>query len=94
MVRYVEMTIEEAMKRFNKNKKVLVAVQDLESDDVNINFVKKGRNDCEEIFRDVETAALFSDDWVKQLRLFTVKQYLHEIKREGLLKIVLLKDLE
>ena len=35
-MRYVEMTIEEAMKRCNKNDKVLVAIKDLENDSVQI----------------------------------------------------------
>ena len=39
IMKYIEMTIEEAMKRCNKNKKVLVAVQDLEDDNVDIVFI-------------------------------------------------------
>lgn len=40
-MQYVEMTIEEAMKCCRKNKKVLVAVQDLEDDNIDIVFVSK-----------------------------------------------------
>ena len=44
-MRYVEMTIEEAMKRCNKNKKVLVAIQDLEDDNVDTVFVQKEKRE-------------------------------------------------
>ena len=44
-MKYVEMTIEEAIKRCNKNDKVLVAVQDLEDDNCDIIFSKRGRNE-------------------------------------------------
>ena len=38
---YVEMTIDEAIKRCNKNARVLVSIQDLEQEDVDILFIKK-----------------------------------------------------
>ena len=40
-MQYIEMTIEEAFKRCNKNNKVLVAIQDLGKEDCDIVFVKK-----------------------------------------------------
>jgi len=40
-MKYVEMTVEEAMKRCNKNAKVLVAIQDLEKEDTNAIFIRK-----------------------------------------------------
>ena len=91
-MRYVEMTIEEAMKRCNKNKKVLVAVQDLEDDNVDIAFVQKGRNEYQTIFEDVKTVASACDDFVKQLRLFTEKQNICNIEPRGFQKIVLMKE--
>ena len=93
-MKYVEMTIEEAMKRCNKNKKVLVAVQDLEDDNVDIAFVQKGRNEYQTIFEDVKTVASACDDFVKQLRLFTEKQYVKAIPiiQCGFQKIILLKE--
>lgn len=91
-MQYIEMTIEEAMQRCNKNKKVLVAVQDLEEEDVDIVFVKKTRNEYQEIFNDVKTVASACDDLVKQLRLFTEKQNIYNIKPHGLQKIILLKE--
>ena len=53
-MKYVEMTIEEAMKRCNKNKKVLVAVQDLEDENIDIIFLKKEKSEYREIFEDVK----------------------------------------
>lgn len=92
MIRYVEMTIEEAMKSCNKNTKVLVAIQNLEDDDCNIIFVKKRRNEYQEIFDDVKTAASICDDFVNQLRLFTEKQNILNIEPRGFQKTILLKE--
>lgn len=91
-MRYFEMTIDEAMKKCNKNKKVLVAVQDLEEDNVDILFVQKCRNEYESIFKDVKTVASLCDNFVKQLRLFTEKQSIPNIKPYGFQKTVLLKE--
>ena len=91
-MRYVEMTIEEAMKRCDKNKKVLVAVQDLEDENIDIVFVKKEKSEYQEIFEDVQTVASICDDFVKQLRLFTEKQNIYNIEPRGIEKIVLLKE--
>lgn len=44
-MKYVELTIEEAMQRCDKNAKVLVAIQDLKDTKANVSFVKKnGKN--------------------------------------------------
>lgn len=91
-MRYIEMTIEEAMKRCNKNAKVLVAIQDLEDDDCNVVFVKKKRGEYEAIFEDIKTAVSASDDFVKQLKLFTEKQNIFNIEPRGLQKTILLKE--
>ena len=91
-MRYVEMTIEEAMKRCNKNKKVLVAVQDLEDDNADVVFVQKGRSEYQSGFEDVQTVASACDDFVKQLRLFTEKQNIFNIEPRGIQKIILLKE--
>ena len=93
-MRYVEMTIEEAMKRCNKNKKVLVAVQDLEDDNVDVVFIQKERNEYQSMFEDVKTVASACDDFVKQLRLFTEKQNIYSIEPHGLQKIILLNELK
>lgn len=91
-MQYIEMTIEEAMKCCNKNKKVLVAVQDLEDENVDVVFVTKRKNEYKSIFDDVKTVASICDDFVKQLRLFTEKQNISNIEPYGLQKIILLKE--
>lgn len=91
-MKYIEMTIEEAMKRCNKNDKVLVAVQDLEDENVDavFDFDIKRKNEYQSIFNDVKTVAAICDDFVKQLRLFTEKQNIPNIEPHGLQKIILL----
>ena len=90
-MRYVEVSIEEAMKRCKKNAKVLVAEQDLENEDCDIIFVTRGRKEYDDLFKDVQTAASWSDDFVKQLRLFTEQQNIPDIKPHGVQKIVLIR---
>ena len=92
IMRYVEMTIEEAMKRCNKNKKVLVAIQDLEDENVDVVFVQKERSEYQSMFEDVKTVASACDDFVKQLRLFTEKQNILNIEPRGRQKIILMKE--
>ena len=91
-MRYVEVSIEEAMKRCKKNAKVLVAEQDLENEDCDIIFVTKARKEYDDLFKDVQTAASLSDDLVKQLRLFTEHQDVFNIRPTGIQKVVLLKE--
>lgn len=91
-MQYIEMTIEEAMKCCNKNQKVLVATQDLEDDNVDVVFVSKKRSEYDSIFEDVKTVASICDDFAKQLRLFTEKQNVLNIKPHGLQRIILLKE--
>ena len=92
IMRYVEMTIEEAMKRCNKNKKVLVAIQDLEDENIDVVFVQKERSEYQSVFEDVKTVASACDDFVKQLRLFTEKQNILNIEPRGRQKIILMKE--
>lgn len=91
-MKYVELTIEEAMQRCDKNAKVLVAIQDLKDTKANVSFVKKERKEYPEIFEDIQTATSLCDDFVKQLKLFSEKQDIHNIKPKGVQKIVLLKE--
>ena len=93
-MKYVEMTVEEAMKRCNKNDKVLVAIQDLSDENADIIFSKKRRDEYESIFEDVKTVASACDDFVKQLKLFTEKQNIYNIEPRGYQKIILLRQLE
>ena len=91
-MRYVEMTVEHALKICNKNDKVLVAVHDLENDDdCNIIFVKKKKDEYDMLFNDVKTVASACDDFVKQLKCFTEKQNIYNIKPNGFEKIILLE---
>ena len=91
-MKYVEVSIEEAMKRCKKNAKVLVAEQDLENDDCEVIFISKGKKDYGELFKDVQTAVSLSDDLVKQLRLFTEHQDILNIRPQGIQKIVLMRE--
>lgn len=92
-MRYVEMTIEEAMQKCNKNTKVLVAMQNLEKDDdIDMIFVPKKREEYGKMFKDVKTAASLCSDFVEQLNLFTERQDIYNIKPKGFQKIVLLKE--
>ena len=91
-MKYVEVSIEEAMKRCKKNAKVLVAEQDLEDDNVDVVFIQKGRNEYQSMFEDVKTVASACDDFVKQLRLFTEKQNILNIEPRGRQKIILMKE--
>ena len=91
-MRYVEVSIEEAMKRCKKNTKVLVAEQDLENDDCEITFVLRGRSEYDSIFSNIKTASELTDDFIKQLRLYTEKQDVANIQPHGIQKIVLIKE--
>ena len=90
-MKYVEISIEEAMRRCKKNAKVLVAEKDLEQDDCNIEFIIKDRRDYRDLFKGIQTAASFTDDFMKQLSLFTEHQDIPNIRPHGVQKIVLLK---
>lgn len=91
-MQYVEVTIEEAMEMCDKNTKVLVAIQNLKDTDVDIVFVPKKKDEYAGVFEDIKTAASLKDDFVQQLKLFTEKQDIRNIRAKGLQKIVLLKE--
>lgn len=91
-MRYVEISIEEAMRKCKKNAKVLVAEQDLEQEDCNVIFVQKGEKDYGDLFENIQTAASLTDEWIEQLRLFTERQEVPNIKPKGIQKIVFVKS--
>lgn len=91
-MQYVEMSIEEAKARCKKNAKILVAIQDLEDDNIDIVFIQKRGNESDEIFENVKTAASLCDDFVKQLKLFTEKQDIRNIKPYGIQRTVILRE--
>lgn len=88
-MKYVEMTIEEALEysRGNKAQVVLVAVRDLERDEQDseiTDFVKKSKKECEDIIRSAETIARSYDEFINQVKVFTRKQIdLKNIKQHG-----------
>lgn len=90
-MRYVEMTIEDALK-YNA-KIVLVAVQDLEENNKCVSFIPRTRCEYEKIIKEAETLVQVTDDFVKQLRAFTVKQPdIRNISPHGKLSTILLKN--
>ncbi len=91
-MQYIEMSIEEAMKRCKKNAKILVATQDLTDNNADIIFVQKKGSDYEEVFEDVKTVASLSDDLVKQLNLFTEKQDIMNIRPYGTQRIIIMRE--
>ena len=93
-MQYIEMTIEEALKynRGNKSKTVLIAVQDLESEEIP-EFVKKSKHECDNIIMEAETIARVFDDFVNQLSVFTEKQPdIRNIIPRGQLSTILLRE--
>ena len=86
------MTVEEAMRKCNKNTKLLVAVQNLEEDDIDVIINPKRREEYGKVFEDIKTAASFNDDFVEQLKLFTEIQDIYNIRQKGFQKTVLLRE--
>lgn len=92
-MKYVEMPIEEAIKRCKKNTTVLVCEQDLEKDDnPNLDFIIKKGGDYKELFKNIETVASIYDDFLTQLHLFTEKQDVRNIRPYGIKRVVLLRE--
>lgn len=93
-MRYVEMTTDEAidMLKKSKGKKVLVAVQDLKTEEPAL-FYLRAKSDCLLMIKEAETIASACDDFVKQLKLFSEKQRdLMDIMPKGCQKTILLKS--
>ncbi len=93
-MRYVEMTTDEAIEvlKKSKGKKVLVAIQDLNNDEP-VFFYPKLKSDCIVMIEEAETISSVSDDFVRQLRLFSEKQRdLINIIPKGLQKTILLRS--
>ena len=94
-MKYVEMTIEEALEynKGNKSKIVLVAVQDLEKDEEDVVFIRRSKLECENIIKEAETIARVYDDFMNQLRVFNKKQLdIRNIRPYGRLSTILLKE--
>ena len=91
-IEMIEMSIEEAERRCKKNTRVLVATRDLADNETDIVFVSKRGKDYSEIFEDVKTVASLCDDFANQLKLFTEKQDIKNIRPYGKERTVLLKE--
>lgn len=91
-MQYVEMSVGDAMKKCKKNAKILVAIQDLTDENVDIVFVQKRGSDYKDVFEDVKTVASLCDDFISQLKLFTEKQDIRDIRPYGIQKIVILRE--
>lgn len=91
-MQYVEMSVEEAMKKCKKNAKILVAIQDLADDSIDTVFIQKRGNDYKDVFEDVKTVASLCDDFISQLKLFTEKQDIRNIRPYGIQRTVLLRE--
>lgn len=71
---YIMMTVEEVKKYANKDAIVLVATQDLTSQDCNVDFVKKKFGECTDIIGSAKTIANICDEFANQLRVFSDTQ--------------------
>ena len=71
---YIMMTVEEAKKYAKKDSIVLVATQDLASQDCNVDFVKKKFGECTDIIGSAKTIANICDEFANQLRVFSDTQ--------------------
>lgn len=94
-MKYIEVTIEQAlaMNKGNKNSKVLVAVNDLGKNDVAA-FVKKTRNECEKIIKDAETLVQNCDDFMDCIMCYSKRQDIRSIQPIGMLSTILLRQQE
>ena len=92
MKEYVEMTIEQALKlnNGNTNAKVMVAMNNLEKDEV-VSFARKTKRECAEIIKRAQTIAHDCDDFMNSLYCYSVKQNLKEIKPIGVVSTILIK---
>lgn len=71
---YIMMTVEEVKKYAKKDAIVLVATQDLTSQDCNVDFVKKKFGECTDIIGSAQTIANICDEFANQLRVFSDTQ--------------------
>jgi len=88
---YKEMTLEEARKRCNKNAMVLVAVDDLADDSTNSAFERRTRNEYDSLFEDAKTISSICDEWIKEMKVYTEKQDLKNIKPHGIQRTILMR---
>lgn len=94
-MRYVEVTIEQAlaMNKGDRSSKVLVAVNNLENDEV-VAFVKKTRNECDKIIKEAETLIQNCDDFMECLMCYSERQDIRSIRPSGMLSTILVRQEE
>ncbi len=73
-MQYIMMTMEEAKRLVKDDAIVLVSVQDLKSNDCNLNFLRKRFRECHNIIDEAKTIAKVHGDLVDQLKIFSEKQ--------------------
>ena len=94
---YIEMTLEEALKYveaglIDPNTRALVSTQNLEKEENIIPFRKKTRMETLEIIQKSKSfARLEGDDFINQVKAFSVKQNIHKPKRIGEINTILLR---
>ena len=91
-MQYVEMSVEEAMKKCKKNAKILVAIQDLADESTDTVFIQKRGSDYNDVFEDVKTVPSLCDDFIWQLKLFTEEEDIKNIRPYGIQRTVLLRE--
>lgn len=92
-MKYVEVTIEQAleMNKGDKNSKVLVAINNLEEDDV-VAFVRKTRTECENIIKDAQTLVHNCDEFMDSLMCYSKRQEdIKSIRPVGVLSTILME---
>lgn len=93
-MKYIEVTKQEAIDilKNSKGDKVMIAVQDLEHDEEVNSFCPHLKSECENLIGEAKTIAAITDDFVKQLDLFTERQLdLRNIQAIGYRKVILLR---
>lgn len=91
-MQYIMVSIEEAKKIAKKDAVVLIAINDLEANDCNVEFRRQSFGECEKLIKEAETIARVYDDFVNQLRVFSEKQVdVINYKNQGKLSTILLK---
>lgn len=89
---FVVMTVEEAKKMAKKDAIVLVAVNDLENPMNISSFSKKRFFECEHMIDGAETLISITDDFIKQLKLYTKRQdRFPELRPKGKEGVILLR---
>lgn len=88
---YIELSVDEAIKLLQKSKykKVLVAISDLEKDDIQA-FHPILKEKCIDIIYQSKTLAKCCGDMVDTLNAFSERQNLRKIKRRGNLTTILI----